>query len=151
MRNSSGALRSERQNWTMPRSNSYETHGLCTPPRPATGSSRCFHASRGDSVHATLRKPALSFCSRCEALAASRPPHSQRCPPTTAAASASNMARRGAKAVKEHTVASTFDNDKSVYTSTWVKEARVATHPLIGRSCRTGPCRGPAIIPEGLS
>jgi hypothetical protein len=67
-----------------------------------------FYASRADSVHATLMKPALSFCSRCEALAA---PSSQRCPPRTAAASASNMARRGAKAVKGHTVASTFDND----------------------------------------
>jgi len=44
------------------------------------------------------------------------------------------MARRGAKAVKDHTVVSTFDNDKSVHTSTWVKD-----------------CRGPAIIPEGLS
>src|ERR1700736_2524621 len=26
----------------------------------------CFHISRGDSVHATLRKPALNFCSRYE-------------------------------------------------------------------------------------
>ena len=74
----------------------------------ATGSSRCLYASRDDSVDAALRKPALSFCSRCEALAA---PSSQRCPLTTAAASASNMARRGAKAVKGHTVATTFDND----------------------------------------
>src|SRR4029077_15133762 len=33
----------------------------------------CFHISRGDSVHATLRKPALNFCSRYEALATPRP------------------------------------------------------------------------------
>src|ERR1700730_2949887 len=32
----------------------------------------CFHISRGDSVHATLRNPALNFCSRYEALAHSQ-------------------------------------------------------------------------------
>ncbi len=37
--------------------------------------------SRGDSVHATLRKPALNFCSRYEALATPRPSHSRKRPP----------------------------------------------------------------------
>jgi len=41
----------------------------------------CFHISRGDSVHATLRKPELKFCSRYEALAAPKPTHSQKRPP----------------------------------------------------------------------
>jgi hypothetical protein len=42
---------------------------------------RCFHISRGDSVHATLRKPSLNFCSRCEALATPKPPQSRERPP----------------------------------------------------------------------
>src|ERR1700730_13344703 len=44
----------------------------------------CFHISRGDSVHATLRKSALNFCSRYEALATPRPSHSRKRPPILA-------------------------------------------------------------------
>ena len=36
---------------------------------------------RWPSVNATLRKPALSFCSRCEALVASKSPNSKKRPP----------------------------------------------------------------------
>ena len=56
---------------------------VCSPLRTARNCNRnprCFHISRGDSVHATLRKPALNFCSRCEALAVPKPPHSQKRP-----------------------------------------------------------------------
>jgi hypothetical protein len=56
----------------------------CSPLGPAricNRNPRCFHISRGDSVHATLRKPALNFCSRCEALATPKPPHRRKRPP----------------------------------------------------------------------
>jgi hypothetical protein len=128
-----------------PRSSSYETHArLCTPPRPATASSRCLYASRGDSVHATLRKPALSFCLRGSG-------RSQA--PSKPEAPANNTGRRERHGAKRHKSRKrpyarfNVRQCKSVHTSTWVKEARVTTHPLIGRSCRIGPCRGPAIIP----
>jgi hypothetical protein len=56
----------------------------CSPLRTARSCNRnprCCHISRGDSIHATLRKPALIFCSRCEALATPKPPHSRKRPP----------------------------------------------------------------------
>ena len=55
----------------------------CSPLRTAricNRNPRCFHISRGDSVHATLRKPALNFCSRCEGLATPKRPHSRKRP-----------------------------------------------------------------------
>src|ERR1700675_4265083 len=61
MRNSSGALTSERKNWPMPRNGSYETHDRRCAPRGSATGILDFHISRGDSVHATLRKLAYAL------------------------------------------------------------------------------------------
>jgi hypothetical protein len=56
----------------------------CSPLRTAricNRNPRCFHISRGDSIHATLRETCIKLLFRCEALAAPKPPHSQKRPP----------------------------------------------------------------------